>query len=363
MNRCLGFLKAWMPAALLLLAAPGWAAPGYQAALDQLAASLGAAQAPSVGSLAVAGFVDRQTHRRSPFCVKVEEGLRDRIIGAGRWRVLRAGQDPSGADALLSGTYTRSAGTVFLDARMTDSADGRVLWRGSTRFSDADFGAADFTLGAYQAGPDQGGSAASADAGGQAVAQGGGQVVPQEPGQVVPTMPGQVVPTMPGSYSPFYSPARLGLDFSAGYKLFLPLNSTFQSQVTTAINGFTLGMGFGDVLLMDFDLWNTSVSNIGTLDSLTYVGSDFSLVWPVRLGPALTVYAGPGGRFGWIQVNDPSTPDGDQVDLGNNGFIAVAGAKLYLGAAGLDLRYTYDLAYSYTGYHTLSLGVFYDFGR
>jgi hypothetical protein len=30
---------------------------------------------------------------------------------------------------------------------------------------------------------------------------------------------------------------------------------------------------------------------------------------------------------------------------------------------GLDARYTYDLASSYTGYHTMRLGGFYEFGR
>ena len=51
------------------------------------------------------------------------------------------------------------------------------------------------------------------------------------------------------------------------------------------------------------------------------------------------------------------------MNFGSNALDVVAGLKLRKGDAGLDLRYTGDVVSSYTGFHTVTLGAFYAFGR
>jgi len=150
-------------------------------------------------------------------------------------------------------------------------------------------------------------------------------------------------------------------DLSAGYKAFLPLNSTFRSVAGDRLDGLSLGASFQDIVLVDLDAWHADLSGQGTLQSLDYAGVAVAVVAPLRLGP-FTLYAGPGGRFGSIQLNDSTLADGS-VAFGNNGFEGVAGVKARAGSLGLDLRYGYDFAASYTGYHTLRLGAYYAFGR
>jgi hypothetical protein len=150
-------------------------------------------------------------------------------------------------------------------------------------------------------------------------------------------------------------------NLSAAYKAFLPLNSTFQSVAGRRLDGLSLGASFTDVVLVDIDAWHADLSGQGTLQSLDYGGLALAVVAPLHLGP-VTLYAGPGGRFGSITLNDSSIPDG-AVSFGNNGAEAVAGVKAQAGRYGLDLRYAYDFASTYTGYHTLRLGAYYDFGR
>jgi hypothetical protein len=192
---------------------------------------------------------------------------------------------------------------------------------------------------------------------------------PQEEGGVpnapalaeVPAPQDQVVPMHPRRERRRLQP--FNFDLAIGYKAFFPINSTFQGVVGTRLDGLDLGMSFDDSLLVDFNFWSQNVSGLGTATSLDYAGTDIAWVYPLDLGKAFTFYGGPGGRFGSIEVNDPALDHGDGVSFGNNGLTAVAGAKVHVGDAGLDLRYTYDILSSYTGYHTVSLGAFYAFGQ
>jgi hypothetical protein len=154
----------------------------------------------------------------------------------------------------------------------------------------------------------------------------------------------------------------IGFELGLAYKLFYPINSSFQENVGM-IGGYSGGLGFKDIVLLDVDYWTKAPSQVSNIDNLAYLGSDLSLVYPLRFGEGFLLYLGTGGRFGWIMVNSPLIPAGAQVTFGNNGWMAVAGAKLKFGSLGLDLRYTYDLWASYSGYHTLCLGGFYEFGR
>ena len=51
------------------------------------------------------------------------------------------------------------------------------------------------------------------------------------------------------------------------------------------------------------------------------------------------------------------------VNFGDHTRTILAGIKAKVDHVGLDLRYNYDLASSYTGYHAVRLGAFYEFGR
>jgi hypothetical protein len=153
------------------------------------------------------------------------------------------------------------------------------------------------------------------------------------------------------------------------YKAFLPTNGSFQRVAGKLQNALSLGLNIDDVFLWDVDFWDEGVSGLGTAQNLDYAGMDVALVWPFHLGP-FTLYAGPGGRFGEISVYDPTALGGDYysdgsntVGFGNNALEAVAGAKFTMGNVGLDLRYSGDLVESYTGFNTLRLGAFYEFGR
>jgi hypothetical protein len=177
------------------------------------------------------------------------------------------------------------------------------------------------------------------------------------PGAEAPDAAFDVVPQAPDRPSG----RRLRWDLSAAYKAFLPWNSTFRGVAGTRLDGISLGASFQDMVLLDVDAWHADLSGQGTLQSLDYAGVALALVAPWRLGP-VTLYAGPGGRFGSIAVNDSSVPEGS-VSFGNNAFEGVAGVKAAYQDLGLDLRYGYDFAASYTGYHTLRLGAYYAFGR
>jgi hypothetical protein len=154
---------------------------------------------------------------------------------------------------------------------------------------------------------------------------------------------------------------RFHWDLSAAYKAFLPWNSTFRSVAGSRLDGLSLGASFQDVLLVDVDAWHANLNGQGTLQSLDYAGVALALVAPLHWG-GVTLYAGPGGRFGSINLNDATLPAGS-VSFGNNAFEGVAGLKASYGRLGLDLRYGYDFAASYTGYHTVRLGAYYAFGR
>ena len=150
-------------------------------------------------------------------------------------------------------------------------------------------------------------------------------------------------------------------DLSLAYKAFLPLNSSFRAVAGGRLDGLSLGVSFCDIFLADLDAYHADLSGQGSLQSLDYEGVDLAVVAPLHLGPA-TLYAGPGGRFGSIYLNDSSLPQGS-VSFGNNAFMAVAGVKAAYRNLGLDFRYGYDFTASYTGYHSLRLGGYYAFGR
>ncbi|MGH7441167.1 MAG: hypothetical protein ACREKE_00685, partial [bacterium] len=183
------------------------------------------------------------------------------------------------------------------------------------------------------------------------------------PGTVGPGGGGDTIPTLPygAGYTSFGGGGNFGLN--VGYKAFFPTNSSFRKAAGSAMNAISFGLSFDDIFLADADFWQQNVNNLGTAQTLEYAGTDLAVVAPFHfLDRHLCAYVGPGGRFGEITVNDPAL-DEEGVGFGNNALEAVAGIKWKADNAGLDLRYTYDLAYSYTGYNTLRLGAFYEFGN
>lgn len=344
MKKTFGLL-AWLVVGLAL---PGLTRADLQPSLDKALRTMDHALGPSFQKIAVGGIVDEESGNRSPACQKLEDGLRLGIARSTNRAALSADQDPEGADALLSGTIQRQDGQVDLHLVLTDQKS-TLLWKG-----DCGLAASDFSPGDFQ--PEQAIPKAPA---------GGG-----EGGQVIPKMPQGEGGSYYG-YAPVYAtyggptwwPANgLTMDVSIGYKSFFPINTDFQSAVGGQISGLTLGLSFNDILLLDFDAYNQDVTHAGNLQSVAYTGSDISLVYPFHLGRHFVAYLGPGGRFGELEADDGIAPPGSIV-YGNNGFMAVAGVKAKAEWVGLDLRYTYDMSYSYTGYHTLTLGAFYEFGR
>jgi hypothetical protein len=315
-----------------------------QGRLNVVADALAGASAVEAQRIAVAGFVERPSGLRPPFSHTLESGLRKALIQANHWKVLPEGEDPAGADALLTGTFTREGDQVVVHAELRSSAEGDVLWSRNTKLEAAGLDAKDFEVPADEAAAPEESEAPNAPA----LAE-----VPPPSDQVIPTHPPRVWRSM----QPF------NFDLSVGYKAFFPTNSSFQNVAGARQDGLDFGLSFDDSFLVDFNFWSQDVSGLGTAQSLDYAGTDIAWVYPFDLGQVFTFYLGPGGRFGSIEVNDPALDHGGGVDFGNNGFTAVAGAKARLGDAGLDLRYTYDLLSSYTGYHTVTIGAFYAFGR
>ncbi len=335
-----------LAALALCLSLPGLAGADMRSGLDKALRAMDHAVGPAFQKIAVGGLVERTSGLPSPLCGKVEQGLRSGLRRSTSRQALEAGQDPSQADALLTGDYLRQGDKVSLRLVLLDPKDTKI-WQGDCVLPASDFTAADFQTQALVP------TAPSPDLATQQAA---------EEGQVIPKMPGsdgQQVPSYGayyGGFLPFFH-----VDMSLGYKSFFPINSSFQSALGGQVGGLTLGLSFNDILLVDFDAWGKDVSGLGDLQSLIYTGTDFSLVYPLRLGNHFILYAGPGGRFGSLEADDSVAPAGSVV-YGNNGFMAVAGAKVKDHGLGLDLRYTYDMSYSYTGYHTLTLGAFYEFG-
>jgi hypothetical protein len=308
-----------------------------QGSLNVLAHALAAAKTPKLESIAVVDFSDRSSGLRTPFCPVLEDDLRQALTQAGQWKVLEAGADTQNASAVLTGSYLRDDDQIHVHAELHAVADGALLWSRNAILQASDVDASDF------------GAPAQEDADSDSIAA---ALEPQMSGDE-----GDAIPSYPERRSrhPWH------FDVSVAYKAFFPTNTVFQTRVGSRLDALDLGMSFDDFVLLDFDFWNANTS-VGTVDSLDYAGTDLALVYPLHLGNLFTVYLGPGGRFGSIEVNDSAINYGD-VAFGNNGFDVVAGAKVKFASAGLDLRYSYDMLSTYTGYHTARLGAFYEFGR
>lgn len=260
------------------------------------------------------------------------EGALRRALDADRRLILRpASANPEGADMVLDGVYRSRAAGLSLTLSLHRADGGPDRWTRTLWIPNQDLPAVDEGA-AIQAGGD-----------GEPLASG-------DEGLLVPTLPARA--------------RRVGRpfhwDLSVAYQAFFPLNSTFQGVVGQRLDGLSWGMSFQDIFLADFSSWHVDLNGPGSLQALDYYGMDLGLVAPWHLGP-LTLYAGPGARIAVIEATD-SQLDAGSLGFGNNGFLAVAGVKLKAGPVGLDLRYNYDLASSYTGYHTVRLGAFYEFG-
>jgi hypothetical protein len=325
--------KASLLLATLALAYPAWA--DMQAKLNVVGSAL-AHSGQSFTSLAVAGFTDANGSN-ADLAQALENGLRQAVSRAKiKGRVLPASADPSKAKALLTGTYSEQDGQLAVHVLLQDASGSQMGFTRDLVLTSEDLEAAG--LGLPVSSP----------------------VAEQEPLVAKPALMDpyyrQTVPTLP-QRRPFH------VDVSMGYKAFYPTNSTFGPWIGGRADGTSFGMSFNDWVLLDFDYWHANIQGLGSVDGLDYFGTALAVTYPLRLGP-LTLYAGPGGRFGDLQVHDNAVNyDGDQASFGNNAFTAVAGAKLRYGFVGLDLRYSYDLVSSYTGYHTLRLGGFLEFGR
>ncbi len=327
--------KAGLLLATLTLAYPAWA--DMQAKLNVVGSAL-AHSGRSFKSLAVAGFTEASTGDNPALAKALEDGLRQAVARANKnWKVLPASADPSKAKALLTGTYSAQDGQLAVHVLLQDAGGTKLGFTRDLFLSGDDLQAAGLSL------------PASAGLNVEPVLAQPARVNPYY-GQTVPTLP-------PRPRRPFH------VDVSAGYKAFYPTNSSFGPWVGGRADGASFGMSFNDWVLLDFDYWHANIQGLGSVDGLDYFGTALAVTYPLRLGP-LTLYAGPGGRFGDLQVHDTAVRyDDDQASFGNNAFTAVAGAKLRYGFVGVDLRYTYDLVSSYTGYHTLRLGGFLEFGR
>jgi len=324
----------------LALCQPAWA--DMQAKLNVVGSAL-ARSGQSISSLAVAGFTDAGSGDAA-LAKALEDGLRKAVRRPGKFKVLAASADPSKAGALLTGTYSAEDGGLAVHVLLQDASGAKLPFTRDLVLTSDDLQAAGLSL------PE-----ASATLSEQ-------EPLLAKPALVDPYYNSQAIPTLApraprGPGRPFH------VDVSAGYKAFFPTNSTFAPWVGGRADGASLGLSFNDWVLVDADYWHANISGLGTVDGLDYFGTALAITYPLRLGP-LTLYLGPGGRFADVQVHDTAiSNDGDQASFGNNAFTAVAGAKLRYERVGLDLRYTYDLVSSYTGYHTVRLGGFLEFGR
>jgi hypothetical protein len=344
---------AWTGVLALVLAfmAPQLKAD-VQARLNVLAHALASSDV-KVQTLAVGGFTD-DSGQRPPFALTLEADLRRALARHKKhWKVLGMDAPSSGADAMLSGTFRRSGADIQVHAELRSQPDGGMLWQRNAILDGADVTDTDLS-GAPAASP-------------QNVTQVAEGPMSDEAAEVIPTVPG-TAPTERSLTERSDNDAGLtdGLgnwfDCSLAYKAFLPTNGNFQSAAGKVQNAVSVGVDIDDIFLWDVDFWDQAVSNLGSAQSLVYNGTDFALVYPFHLGEHVTLYVGPGGRFGEISVNDPALWDGG-VGFGNNALEAVAGIKVRSDNVGLDLRYSGDLVYSYTGYNTLRIGAFYEFGR
>jgi hypothetical protein len=313
-----------------------------QARVNVLAHAL-SAQGVQVQTLAVGGFIDASSGKRPPFSATLEADLRLALTRYNKnWTVLGAADDVSGADALLTGSFQRSGADINVQVELRAQPGGAVLWQRSAILDGSDVDVADLP------------PAVVVDEAGM-----GDDTGPMADGA---SGEDQVVPTMPWRSRHVRGYYGCSVDFSVGYEAFLPTNGYFRAAAGDLQNGVSLGMAFNDVFLWDVAFWNQNVSDLGSATSLNYAGTDLALVYPFHLGQHFTLYIGPGGRFGEITVEDPALWR-DGVDFGNNALTGVVGAKFTADHVGLDLRYTGDLVSSYTGYNTIRLGAFYEFGR
>lgn len=316
-----------------------------QSRINVIAHALVSAKHLQLEQVAVGGFTD-STGQAPPFASILEADLRRALSHYKKhWKVLSANRDPSTADAVLTGSFERDGDIINVHVQVLAQPEGTILWQRDTVLDGAAVSDADLPGASDQ--QDQGGPAYGAGP--------GGPVALGDQGE------DQVIPTLPYSRGMHYG-RRFNIDVSIAYQAFLPTNGAFRGAVGSTLNGLSLGMAFNDVFLWDMAFWGQGVSNpaLGTTQSLNYAGTDFALVYPIHYGLHLCIYAGPGARFGEIDVNDPALVEGP-VAYGNNALMAVAGVKWKEDDVGVDLRYTTDLAFSYTGYNTLRFGVFYEF--
>jgi hypothetical protein len=269
------------------------------------------------------------------------DALRRALLDSPGLTLRPEGAVASGSDLVLDGDYQAGDGGLSLTLRLHPAAGGDRVWSRTLWIPDADLPAGDAAAPAVPAPPAAG--AASADP----------EPMASDDGMVVPSLRAGQRARRP--HRPFH------LDLSAAYQAFMPLNSSFQAVAGSRQDGVSLGLSIQDWFLADLVAWHRDLNGPGTLQALDYYGVDLAVVAPLHLGP-ITLYAGPGGRFGSIEVSD-SAVDSGSTGFGNNGFVAVGGVKARAGSVGLDLRYSYDLASTYTGYHTIRLGAFYEFGR
>lgn len=315
-----------------------------QSRLNVVASALRAAKHVQIQKLAVGGFTDASTGQRPPLADTVEADLRTALAPAKKWVVLGPDDDTSTADALLTGSLERSADGVQVQVVLLGQPEGTVLWQRNTVLDSADVDPKDLPE-AAQAQPEPAPAYS---------AQGGG-LAPEGENQVVPTLPWNEQARM-GAYD-------YHVDFSLAYKAFFPTNSTFRGVAGTHQDAVSMGLNFDDYVLWDFDFWSQGISGVGSATELDYAGMNVALVYPFHLRHGLTLYVGPGGRFGDLEVDDPGFNGIDSAGFGTNALDVVAGAKMSMDSVGLDLRYTYDLVSNDTGFHTLRCGVYYEFGR
>jgi hypothetical protein len=360
-----GAARPW--AAALVLAGLSLAAPlradlgaRLNVAAHALAAKTAVAGQPiAIGALQVVGGQAYAAGEQA-----LIEALRQALIETKGLTIRPEGAKPEGADLVLDGQYRAQGQGVSLSLHLHPAAGGADAWARTVWIPDADLpagedagaGSAPVTV---PAPPDP---QAAADDREPMAAAGAGD---REPMAATAAGDGMVVPTLPSSEVPRRRVGRphrpFHMDLSAGYEAFFPVNSTFKGVVGDHLDGVSLGLNIQDVFLADLATWHADVNGPGTLQALDYYGLDLAVVAPWHLGP-VTLYAGPGGRFGSIELSDSAMPNGS-VGYGNNGFLGVAGVKVKAGSVGLDLRYSYDLVSSYTGYHAVRLGAFYEFGR
>jgi hypothetical protein len=334
-----------------------------QGRLNVVAHALAAANHIQIHVVAVTGFTDAASGQRTPFADTLEADLRSALAANKHWQVVKAGDKATVPDALVTGNYERSADTVQVQVEVLAQPEGTLLWQ---RLAVID--GADVDANALPAAPAaaEGQAPVAQDSGPLPGSQIPGNTVPgtEGPGNQVPyagadgAYEHQTIPTLPyRRHRPWRDWGDYHWDFSIAYKAFFPTNSTFQNAAGNRQDGISLGFNFNDVVLWDADFWSQNVTNVGTVQSLNYAGTSVALVYPIHAGP-FTFYLGPGGRFGTINVNDPGI--NANTGFGNNALTAVAGGKWTFGPVGLDLRYTYDLASSYTGFNTVRAGAFYE---